>query len=224
MSTATASDQAVMALGGRYHFLLRRLHSLTGILFGGYLLIHLLVNATILQGDIYQVQVNKIHDLPFLPALEWALIFLPLLFHAIYGIWITLTGQPNVVNYPFARNWLYLLQRISAAIVFFFILFHVLALKYKLFGATLAFDTRDALRTASRHLQAFAFIAYVVYPLGILAACFHLANGFWTAAITWGLTVSAASQKRWGLVCLGLFIVTFAAGLTAILAALAQRL
>lgn len=213
-----------MALGGRCHFLLRRLHSLTGILFGGYLLIHLLVNATILQGDIYQVQVNKIHDLPFLPVLEWALIFLPLLFHAIYGIWITLTGQPNVVNYPFARNWLYLLQRISAAIVFFFILFHVLALKYKLFGANLAFDARDALRTASRHLQAFAFIAYVVYPLGILAACFHLANGFWTAAITWGLTVSAASQKRWGLVCLGLFIVTFAAGLTAILAALVQRL
>ena len=45
MSTATASDPTLPLLGGRYHFLLRRLHSLTGIIFGGYLVVHLLIKS-----------------------------------------------------------------------------------------------------------------------------------------------------------------------------------
>jgi succinate dehydrogenase / fumarate reductase cytochrome b subunit len=222
VSIATATDLTVPTLGGRYHFLLRRLHSVTGIVLGGYLIVHLLVNATIAQGSSYQVQVNQIHDLPFLPALEWGLIYLPIIYHAIYGIWISLTGQPNVVNYRYGKNWMYLLQRISAAILFFFILFHVLALKYKLFGTNLSFDAHDALRTVARHMQEHKFVAYGVYPIGILASCFHLANGFWAAAITWGLTVSAGAQRRWGVVCLIVFIVTFGAGIAALMAAMAQ--
>jgi len=35
----------------------------------------------------------------------------------------------------------------------------------------------------------------------VLALVFHFANGLWTAAITWGVTVSVAAQKRWGQVC-----------------------
>ena len=46
----------------------------------------------------------------------------------------------------------------------------------------------------------------VVYPVGILSSCYHLANGFWTMAITWGLTISAGAQRRWGYVCGGLFV------------------
>ena len=118
-TTAAASDHAAPALlGGRQHFVLRRLHSLTGLVFGGYLIVHLLVNATIAQGGIvYQQQVDKIHSLPFLPVVEWTFIYLPILYHTIYGVWITLTGQPNVTNYPYARNIFYLLQRISAFII-----------------------------------------------------------------------------------------------------------
>src|SRR5213080_4560165 len=107
LSTATATattapDLTVPEIGGTHHFLLRRLHSLTGLVFGGYLIVHLLVNATIAQlGNTYQVQVNKIHDLPFLWAVEWIAIYLPILYHTAYGIWITLTGQPNVDRYPY---------------------------------------------------------------------------------------------------------------------------
>jgi len=64
-----------------------------------------------------------------------------------------------------------------------------------------------------------AFITWFVYPIGILASCYHLANGFWTAAITWGLTVSAGAQRRWGLVCGGLFVITLIFGFTALFAA-----
>jgi succinate dehydrogenase / fumarate reductase cytochrome b subunit len=62
-------------------------------------------------------------------------------------------------------------------------------------------------------------ITWGLYPLGILASCYHLANGFWTAAITWGLTISKSGQRRWGYVCLGLFVLTFVAGMIALAAA-----
>ena len=42
------------------------------------------------------------------------------------------------------------------------------------------------------------------YFLGVSSAVFHFANGLWTAAITWGLTISTAAQRRWGFVCAGL--------------------
>lgn len=120
MSTATAPDYALHDIGGRHYFLLRRLHSLTGLVFGGYLIIHLLVNATLAEGarhagqaTVYQQQVDKIHSLPFLSMVEWTLIYLPILYHTFYGIWITATGQPNVDRYGYAKNWFYILQRIA---------------------------------------------------------------------------------------------------------------
>src|SRR5512146_2152510 len=80
MSTLSP-DLPLAYVGGRHHFLLRRLHSLTGVIFGGYLVVHLIVNATIAQLGSYQVQVNKIHDLPMLWAVEWIFIFIPILYH-----------------------------------------------------------------------------------------------------------------------------------------------
>src|SRR3954462_10816549 len=89
VSTAIASDPTVRLRGGRHHFLIRRLHSLTGLVFGGYLIVHLLINATLIEGnrhgmDVYAEQVNKIHGLPFLTVVEWAFIYLPILFHTFY--------------------------------------------------------------------------------------------------------------------------------------------
>jgi succinate dehydrogenase / fumarate reductase cytochrome b subunit len=221
VATATASDMTVPLLGGRHHFLLRRLHSLTGLVFGGYLVVHLLVNATIAQlGTVYQVQVNKIHELPLLWGVEWVFIFLPIIFHTVYGIWITLTGQPNVGSYPYGKNWFYLLQRASAIIIVLFMIFHVLTLKYGIAGhdSRLTFDPENAAYTVHRHMSVSPFITWFVYPVGIIASCYHLANGFWTAAITWGLTVSAAAQRRWGAACAGLFVVTLIFGMTALVA------
>ena len=217
MTTATASDYTVPLLGGRNHFLIRRLHSLTGLVFGGYLVVHLLINATIARADEYQIQVDKIHSLPFLPVIEWTFIYLPILFHTVYGAWIIATGQPNVGQYRYQKNIYYTLQRISAVIIVFFMLFHVLALKYGLFGQRLSFEPHRALDTVGRHLDN-GVLVWVVYPMGILASCYHLANGFWAAAITWGLTVSESAQRRWGMICAGLFALTFIAGMIALIA------
>jgi succinate dehydrogenase / fumarate reductase cytochrome b subunit len=220
LSTATAPDlvhAADRGIAGRHHFLLRRLHSLTGLVFGGYLIVHLLINATIAQGGtVYQTQVDKIHALPFLPVIEWTFIYLPILYHTVYGVWITITGQPNVANYPYRRNWGYVAQRASAVVIVFFMLFHVLSLKYGLFGLNLSFDPHRALGTVGRHFDHWWVVA-LVYPLSILASCYHLAYGFWQAAITWGLTVSRNAQRRWGFACAGLFALTFVAGMVALI-------
>src|SRR5262249_11977686 len=42
------------------------------------------------------------------------------------------------------------------------------------------------------------------YLIGVSLLVFHFANGLWTWAITWGLTLSKAAQKRWGYACAGL--------------------
>lgn len=225
ISPTTAPDFTLPALGDQSHFLIRRLHSLTGILFGGYVVVHVIVNATLIQGrppDVYQAQVDKIHSLPFLWAIEWAFIYLPIIFHAVYGTWIALTGQPNVGAYSYGKNWAYLLQRISAVLIIFFILFHVLGFK-GLLGNTLRFDEHQATASAARALTCCALVAYLVYPIGILASCFHLANGFWTAAITWGLTISAASQRRWGYLCAGLFVLVTVCGFLALAACIHNK-
>lgn len=225
-STAPLSPHAAPTYSAR-PFLLRRLHSLTGLIFGGYLIVHLLVNATLIQGrdpDVYQMQVDKIHSLPFLLGIEWAFIFLPILFHTVYGIWITLAARWNVGHYPYTKNIYYALQRVSAVIIAAFIAFHVLSMK-GLFGEALEFHYGPGQATPSvvRHINANWATAFVIYPVAILASCYHLANGFWTAAITWGLTISQGAQRRWGHVCAGLFVLTLACGMAAWFAAIRLR-
>lgn len=229
MSTASAhplhDPRAAHRARHRRAFLLRRLHSLTGIIFGGYLVIHLIINATLAESAaMFQAQVDKIHSLPFVLALEWGFIYLPIIFHTVYGVWLTFTAHLNVRHYPYGKNIYYTLQRISAIIIMFFILFHVLGMK-GFFGTALEFryENNEAARTTIAHINAHWLIAWFVYPIGIVASTYHLANGFWTAAITWGLTVSAGAQRRWGWVCGGIFLLTFACGMAAWMAAITHK-
>ena len=114
---------------GRHEFLIRRLHSLTGLFpVGAFLMIHLATNASILDGgDTYQARVNQIHSVgpSTLLTVEWIFIFLPIIFHALIGMLIVTRGQRNVLNYPYGGNVRYTLQRWTGVIAFFFIFWHV---------------------------------------------------------------------------------------------------
>jgi succinate dehydrogenase / fumarate reductase cytochrome b subunit len=151
--------------------------------------------------------------------LVWIFIGLPIIYHTIFGLWLTYTAQPNINQYPYTKNAFYLFQRVSALVLVAFILFHVTAMK-GWWTQSLAFNPRDATRTAVSHLGASWFVGWFIYPVGIMAACYHLANGFWTAAISWGITVSAGAQRRWGWVCGAIFLFTFVCGMTALIGAL----
>jgi succinate dehydrogenase / fumarate reductase cytochrome b subunit len=221
----------------QHRFALRRLHSLMGVFFGGYIIVHLLINATLLQAsfpwlfgkaeaDVYQAQVTQIHSLPFLIAIEIFFIILPITFHAVYGILVAISGRSNVSDYGYAKNWAYTLQRATSWVLLLFIAFHVLSFKGFtpfLFGGALTFNAEYATQTAINHMHAAWWIGWVVYPIGILAATFHLSNGFWTAGITWGLTITAASQRIWGVACVGLFLFTTACGFGSLASTLAAE-
>jgi succinate dehydrogenase / fumarate reductase, cytochrome b subunit len=234
VSTAVASPSSSQALSGKAHFYLRRLHSLTGVLFGGYIIFHLMINATLVQGrpdeglsSVYQLQVDKIHGLPFLEMISLAMIILPLAFHTLYGIYVSFQGKSNPNEYGFGKNWFYVAQRASAFIIMAFALFHVLTFKGFLpgdLGDRLSFVPHGFARESTvNHMHAAWWVGFVIYPLGILASTFHLANGFWTGAISWGLTVSKSAQQRWGVVCVGIFIFSTICGLAALGAALAEK-
>jgi succinate dehydrogenase / fumarate reductase cytochrome b subunit len=233
--SSAAISPAIDASSNPTYFLLRRLHSLTGIFFGLYLIVHLTVNATMIQGlgtaatplaeghpSIYQEQVSQIHRLPLLLGIELSFIFAPLIIHTVYGLYVAVNGKPNTGNYGYVKNWFYVMQRVTAIILVAFIFFHVGGF-YGWFGKGLEFDADEAFRTTVHHIQRSPLISLVIYPLGILCATFHLANGFWTGAIAWGLTVSRKAQQRWGWVCIGLFLFTTACGFTALFATFVHR-
>jgi succinate dehydrogenase / fumarate reductase, cytochrome b subunit len=209
------------------HFLFRRLHSLTGIAFGLYLFLHLGINASLAEGartdgapTVFQEQVDKIHKLPFLTFIEIFTLYLPLAYHTFYGFYIIYTGQANVGRYGYTRNWLYVLQRVTALIIFFFAAFHIFTMQGWLpgtFASALEFHADEATRSTAEHLYAAAWIWAVAYPIGVLASAFHTANGFYSAAITWGLTISKQAQRRWGIFSAFLFVVLMGAGMTALI-------
>jgi len=213
----------------RHHLLLRRLHSLTGILpIGVFLIFHLTTNSSVLWGAInsrahaeglargvetFQHEVAWINELPGLILIEITL-WLSIAFHAGLGVVYALSGRPNVRLYPYRDNWRYTLQRWTGYIGIVFIVYHVATLRWgwsflvpggaewshHFAASTLA----DALRGSPAAITPLGVLVSLLYFVGVTCLVFHFANGLWTAAITWGLTVSQAAQKRWGGVCAAL--------------------
>jgi succinate dehydrogenase / fumarate reductase cytochrome b subunit len=214
---------------GRRHFWLRRVHSLLGLVFGAYITVHLLTNATGVSPRTFQENVDKIHSLePMLPIIELVAIFIPLLFHALYGIYITKAGVKfNNTRYNYGGNVRYTLQRWTAIFLLLFIAYHIGTLhKWGLAGLgiipkplfnpkNVAYQSTVAAIKTPYSNTALNVGVIVFYLLGTWSAVFHWANGLWTSAIAWGLTVTANSQRRWGHFCLGFGIVMMLVGTTA---------
>jgi succinate dehydrogenase/fumarate reductase cytochrome b subunit (b558 family) len=183
----------------RSPFLLRRLHSLTGIApVGVFLVEHLWTNATATSGQAsFDRAVGEIQQLPFLPLIEVFGIFLPLAFHALYGVYLMRHGSLLPGAYAYRRNWAYILQRVTGVLVFAFVLWHLWEFRIQ----KLWFGMREDafFPTLVSHLSAtrwgIPWMA-VVYLASIAAASFHFANGLWGAGCSWGLTVSRRAQRR----------------------------
>ncbi len=203
---------------GRHEFVVRRVHSLLGLIpIGGFLCFHLATNASILDGpSTFQMRVNIIHQLgPItLSVLEWGTIFLPILLHGIIGLIIVSRGKRNLRHYPFLENWRYTLQRVTGVAVMAFILFHVFQMhgwfRWEWWTAHVArpfggarFDWEHATVSAATVLAGSKIFA-VIYFIGIVSAVYHLANGLWTMGITWGVWTTPHAQ-RWANIPCALF-------------------
>ncbi len=205
---------AVMASGSDRSFFWRRLHSFSGIFpVGAFLIEHLYTNLYAVKGpDAYNEKVQGLTAFPLLLGLEILFIYLPIAYHALYGIWIWLRGEGNVLEYPGMGNWLYSLQRWTGVLTMIYIGFHVWEQRF-----------------AGIHITAHYFVAFskvqhsiarpavhAFYIAGLLAACFHFAYGVWLFACKWGFAPGRAAQKKLLWACAGLFLLLSGAGLASL--------
>ncbi len=113
-------------------FLLRRLHSLSGVIpIGLFLLEHFISNAEAFKGPAaYTRQVEFLNGLPFVIVLELFGIWLPILYHGLYGVYIWYRGESNTIDYPWTGNWLYAAQRWTGIVSLIYIAQHTYHLRF----------------------------------------------------------------------------------------------
>lgn len=208
-----------MAIKFSRTFLLRKLHQLTGIVpLGLFFFVHMFTNSKAMNGEAnFEKAVQEIHDIPFLLFLEIFGIFLPLLFHSVYGVIISTEARSNVLGYNYGRNWFYFFQRATGIFLFAFIFFHILNLR---FGLIPGLNTTPVAGNADLSFNIIAAefqIAWVMalYILGIAATAWHLAYGFWLFAVDWGIVIGENAQRYALYGCVLLAIALFGVGANA---------
>ncbi len=178
---------------GNRHFLARRIHSLLGVVpIGGFLMFHLWENSQSRKGEEHFNEiVTKLESLNYVILIEIGVLGLPILAHAVYGLWIWWEGRSNVGRFGFARNWMYWLQRVSGVAVFAYLLVHVGGTRiYKIFDEAAAANLFGRMEEILTNPLWFG-----VYLVGLLLSVFHLCNGLWTFGIVWGVTTTPRAQR-----------------------------
>ncbi len=222
-STASPAAPAIpegvapLRAGKGRSFLLRRLHSLSGIIpVGAFLFEHILIsNASAIGGPTaYARQVRFLGSLPLVTFLELFGIWLPILFHGLYGFYIWYRGDSNIAEYPWTGNWMYTAQRWTGGIAFAYIVWHTYTLRFT--GVDLHLHAGASFGKVQAEVFQPALFAF--YVVALIAASWHFAYGIWLFAAKWGLTSGEKARQRFLVVCLGLFLVMSAVGLASLTA------
>ena len=206
MASASSSAPTVshgvapLRAGQGYSFVLRRLHSLSGIVpIGLFLLEHFISNAEAFKGaDAYGKQVAFLNSLPFVVGLELFGIWIPILYHGLYGLYIWYQGETNVAAYPWTGNWMYTAQRWTGIIAFAYMAQHTYHLRFT--GVHLPTHPMEAFAKVQGEFQNPWMVAF--YAIGIVAASWHFSYGLWLFAAKWGITTGDRARRWFGYVCL----------------------
>lgn len=188
-----------LALNKESYFL-HKLHSLTGIIPVGYYLVqHLTLNSfTLVSPDAYNSVIHFFEGLPkhLLLVMKYGLVWSPLIFHAVYGMFIAsrMDGNYSNASYKWRENRMFMLQRISGLVAFVFLCYHMWSTSV---AATIAGNTNGIEYAAwQAKLLSSGYIWLIVYAIGILASTYHFSYGIWNFCIRWGITISEKSQAR----------------------------
>lgn len=189
---------------------------------GVFLMFHLFTNMQ-MAFSTFQHEVDWIHSMPALLFLEIFGLWLPIAFHAALGLVYTFSGKVNTRHYRYEGNWRYTLQRVTGILALIFIVVHVATLRWRwtILGEHTPFfsygwdvpgveGSTGALVPLATATTAIAiqtsWLVILLYLVGVYSSVYHFANGLWTAAITWGLTITKQAQMRWGVICIALFL------------------
>lgn len=178
-------------MAGKNEFYWRRLHSLLGVIpVGLFVVQHLIINHFATRGETaFNNASSFMANLPFVIFLEFAVIYIPILFHAILGLYIAFTANNNPVKLGYFRNWMFTIQRITGVLLLAFIAWHVwdTRIQKAFFGVEVNFEMMENILSNP--------VVLILYLIGILSATFHLSNGLWSFLVRWGITQSPSSQR-----------------------------
>ncbi len=188
-------------------FLLRKAHSLTGIIpVGAFLLAHLYINSGALLGECaFTDGVRQINGLPYLHYIELFGIIVPIAFHVVIGLSMAiLDARYNQTSYNYSRNWWFFIQRITGIVLVLFLGWHLWDLVVAKFMGQINLDQFYGHLTNGMSTNIYVLAIYVV---GTLAVSFHLANGVWGFCASWGILQSRKAQKMGGTILIFVGIV-----------------
>lgn len=203
----------------RENYLLHKLHSLSGIVpVGFYMVQHLTLNSFSLAGpEKFNGVIRFFAAIPphILLALEIGAIWIPLAFHAVYGVFIVARNSDNysMPAYKFRENRYYRLQRWSGIVAFLFLCAHVwtTTVATKTQGhAAIEYEAWNSLLTGN------GYIVFALYALGLTACAYHLAYGVWNFCIRWGITINEKSQMAMAKVSAFVFVALSLLGVSAL--------
>ncbi len=192
-------SEAAPAVGARTRSLTRKqVMSLLGIVpLGVYVVMHLWTNMYSLAGaEAFDARIGE-RQSPVFIFLEVFGLGVPFLVHIGIGLravwtWITgiATGKAAMKQRSLA-NLRYVLQRLSAIGVLGFLVAHVIKARILPAMTPTGHETWAGMHEALSEPATFT-----VYALGLLGVSYHLANGLWGSAMTFGLTVTPRGQAR----------------------------
>lgn len=170
-------------------FYIRRIHSILGIFpIGIFLCFHLMLNSAAIFGvDAWSMVIDGMRSVPMIVLAEIFIIALPILFHTIYGFYVVYLSDLPLLRYQYLRNWMFVLQRITAVITTIFVVYHVI------FVRIITDSTMDVMKAMADVLQ--TPIGFVLELIGVWAAIYHFTNGLFTFCITWGIFHGERIQK-----------------------------
>lgn len=170
-------------------FYIRRIHSILGIFpIGIFLCFHLMLNSAAIFGvDTWSMVIDGMRSVPMIVLAEIFIIALPILFHTIYGFYVVYLSDLPLLRYQYLRNWMFVLQRVTAVITTIFVVYHVI------FVRIITDSTMDVMKAMADVLQ--TPIGFVLELIGVWAAIYHFTNGLFTFCITWGIFHGERIQK-----------------------------
>lgn len=191
-------------------FFWRKLHSLSGIFpIGAFLAEHFWSNSYALVSVAkYNQASRELQTIPWKVFVEAGFIWLPILFHGGYGLYVWWRGESNLSDYPWLGNWMYTLQRWTGLITLAFVGWHVYTERFLTHGKSTFADVEKALANPF-------YLGF--YLLGVLAASFHLGAGIWNFLCKWGFAATARSQRAAGVLGTVVGIIFGVAGLAIVL-------
>jgi succinate dehydrogenase / fumarate reductase cytochrome b subunit len=181
---------------------------------GAFLFEHILIsNASATGGPAaYARQVRFLSGLPLVTGLELFGIWLPILFHALYGFYIWFRGDSNVTEYPWTGNWMYTAQRWTGGIAFAYILWHTWTMRFTGIDLHL-YPGASFGKVQAEVFQTGLFVFYVV---GLIAASWHFAYGIWLFCAKWGIVSGEQARKRFLVACVVFFFLLSGVGLASL--------